>query len=205
MSRALILESSSHLIRRSGDSWSTTQFEPNITGPGSEFNPSAKNPIGNPEWPGRTTTHGRNWLGYMASEFNSSLTLVWNYAAGGSVINPAIVTPRLPTHSTLVKQVNWVNTTIGHRPDYAPWNSENTVAAVWFGLNDMTRSREFTNLTTVIPILVQGMFEQAQRLHTLGVRNFLFFELAREYSPFHAEETQTNVISSCRLDPILPD
>lgn len=159
-----------------GDSYSRTGFEFNKTGPGSEFNPSASNPFGNPEWPGNCTSKGKNWIGYMASEFNSTLTLAWTFGSGGSVIDPSIVPPR-PSRSTFVKQVQEFNASIGHRPAHAPWTPENAVAGMWFGSNDMTHSWKYPNLTVVMPNLVDGLLAQAQVLHSIGIRNFLFFEL----------------------------
>lgn len=115
----------------------------------------------------------------MASEFNTSLTLVWNFAAGGSTVSHAIVAPKT-NRTTLIKQVERFNATIGHKPEYAPWTAENTVACLWFGMNDMSRSRGWTNFTLVLPQVLEEIFVQAQVLHGLGLRHFLFFELPRE-------------------------
>ncbi|KAH6886914.1 hypothetical protein B0T10DRAFT_607746 [Thelonectria olida] len=169
-----------------GDSWTTVRFQSNLTGPGSDLNPSPSNPMGNPAWPGDTTSKGRNWLGYMSSEFNSTLTLNWNFAQHGSIIDWGIVPSWRADKLSFSQQIQEFNKTIGHRPNYAPWTSENTVASVWFGLNDMTNSRKWANLTVVIPDLVDGMLTHAQTLYGMGFRNFLFFELGPvPWAPFY--------------------
>ncbi|KAI5467239.1 hypothetical protein BGZ63DRAFT_418959 [Mariannaea sp. PMI_226] len=161
-----------------GDSWSRTGFQHNLTGPSSDANPSASNPIGNPKWPGETSTGGKNWIGYMISEFNSTLTLAWNFASGGCVIDRNLVRPRLETFGSFGQQIQAFNETIAQKPEYAPWTADNALAAIWFGINDLGRSYAFRNLTATVPRLVESLFDQAQTVYDLGLRQFMFLELA---------------------------
>ncbi|KAH6869781.1 hypothetical protein B0T10DRAFT_593305, partial [Thelonectria olida] len=163
----------------SGDSYSRTGFHYNLTGLNSKKNPSTKNPLGNPSWPGKTSTGGANWVGYFGTKFNSTLTLLWNYASSGCVIDRAVVPPRLPKYLTFVDQVGFFNASIANRPEYAPWTPENSAVGIWFGINELGRTKYFParNLTEVIPRMIESLGAQAQILHGIGLRNFAFLEI----------------------------
>lgn len=141
------------------------------------MNPRPENPVGMPEWPGKTSTGGRNWLGYMASEFNETTTVVWNYAESGATTHNATVPARLVEYIDLPIQVERFNRTIGSRPAHAAWAPDNSVASIWLGMNDVVATWQWTNLSAVMPILTERLVEQAQVLHGMGLRNFLFVEI----------------------------
>lgn len=146
--------------------------------------PSPKNPIGNPPLPGFTSSGGNNYITYMATELNDTLTLAYNFARSAAVVDAGIIPTRLNTTFTFGHQIIHFNDTIGHRPDYAAWTAENAVATIWFGMNDVPRS-----------VLMQGngsreqrliasnrrMFELTEILYDIGVRNFVFIEVPRKY------------------------
>ncbi|KAH6888448.1 hypothetical protein B0T10DRAFT_606838 [Thelonectria olida] len=160
-----------------GDSYSRTGFNWTLTGRGSKANPSAENPIGTPEWPGDTSTGGINWLGYMASHFNKTTTLVWNYASSGAVVDRTVVPPRRPIFIDFAEQVRQFKASIGQRPDYAPWTPDNAVAGIWLGLNDFGESFRWDNLSTITSLLSERLIGQSQVLYDIGLRNFLFIEI----------------------------
>lgn len=60
--------------------------------------PSSQNPIGNPAFPGKTSAGSRvtNWIGYIATEFNTTLTLVYIFTRSGSAIDSVVIPLRLP-------------------------------------------------------------------------------------------------------------
>lgn len=78
----------SHIVRRTptwpgfdkithwfvfGDSYSATNFDFN------GVQPSADNPLGNPAYPGTTTSNGPNYVDYLTTTYNKSLLLTYKY------------------------------------------------------------------------------------------------------------------------------
>lgn len=142
--------------------------------------PSAKNPLGNPRMPGITSSGGMNWAGYMATEFNSTLTLLYNFARSGSTVDAEVIPPRINNRFTFANQIVHFNDSIGHKPDYAPWTAENTVAAIWFGINDITLTYKKPGIGKKYINAVKRIFDLADILYGMGVRQFVFMEVPRK-------------------------
>ena len=158
----------------SGDSYSQTGF--NI----SSTKATASNPIGNPAFPGETTDNGINWIGHLVETYNTSLTLSYNFAYGGAVVNASIVAPLIETIKTMVDQVSEFTSNLEPTPTYAPWTSENSLFAIWFGINDIGNSYSKSNDTLVGEIL-DSYFALAQKLYDAGGRQFLFLTVPRKF------------------------
>ena len=187
------------LTERSGDSYTRGGMKLNYTythtGPGMyEMDrvdrvkgklpgPSAKNPLGNPKMPGKTSSGGMNWAGYMATEFNSTLTLLYNFARSGSTVDAEIIPPRIDKRFSFANQVVHFNDTIGHKPDYAVWTAENTVATIWLGINDITLSYKQRGIETKYNNAVWRIFDLSDMLYEMGIRQFVFIEAPRTYRP----------------------
>ncbi|KAL6365679.1 hypothetical protein LRP88_01680 [Fusarium phalaenopsidis] len=139
--------------------------------------PRAANPIGNPKWPGETSTGGKNWVGYMVSEFNHTLTLAYGFASSGAVVDPHLVKPNPYYAYCFQDQIRHFNMSIGHRPDYALWNVDNAVAAIWFGVNDVRLSFTENGTKKLMKATVKRLFELTHELHKLGLRQFVFLEV----------------------------
>ncbi|KAJ4317082.1 hypothetical protein N0V84_007535 [Fusarium piperis] len=178
--RASILEQ----MRRplAGDSFSRIGTQHNITGRWRQPGPCAANPIGNPRWPGKTSTGGKNWIGYMVSEFNHTLSLAYGFASSGAVVDRRLVTPRPHNAYCFRDQIRHLNMSIGHRPDYAPWNADNAVVAIWFGVNDVRLSYAQNGIKRLIESVVKRLFELTHELYNLGFRYFIFLEAPRKYT-----------------------
>jgi hypothetical protein len=148
--------------------------------------PSAKNPIGNPRLPGTTSSGGKNYITYMATEFNTTLTLAYTFARSASVIDSGIVPTRKNTTFTFGHQIIHFNDTIGHRPHYAAWTAENAVVTIWFGMNDVTRNLgkngHKSDEDKRLEAANRRMFELTEILYDIGIRNFVFIELPRKDS-----------------------
>ncbi|KAB8298706.1 hypothetical protein EYC80_000881 [Monilinia laxa] len=151
-----------------GDSYSQTDFD--ITG----TKPSADNPIGNPAFPGDTTDNGVNWIGHLVESHNSSLLLSYNFAFGGAVVDASIVAPYEDTVLTLVNQTAEFVENLSPAPSYAEWTADNSLFALWFGVNDIGNSYWLSNETDIISAIFDSYFAQAQLLYNAGGRNFLF-------------------------------
>lgn len=121
---------------------------------------------------------------YMASEFNKTTTLVYNFAASGAVTDKKTCPTRLHQYTDLAIQVQRFKHTIGSQPEYANWTAENSVASIWMGINDLGVSWQWQNLSTVVPQLTKRLVGQAQVLQDMGLRNFLFVEMPGERTRF---------------------
>jgi phospholipase/lecithinase/hemolysin len=151
-----------------GDSYSQTGFT--TTG----GYPSAANPIGNPAFPGYTTTNGDNWIGYLITQYNNSLLLSWNFAYGGATTSAALVTPYESTVLSLIDQVSEFSSSIASKPSYAPWTSADALFAIWIGVNDVGNAWGDSNWSTLAPEIISAYIGQVQILYNAGARNFLF-------------------------------
>jgi hypothetical protein len=183
------------LTDRSGDSYSRSGFRMNYTytrtGPQMDDmertdrpnlldSPRAENPIGNPEWPGKTSSGGQNWAMYMATEFNTTLTLAYIFARSGSVVDAEIIPPRRKSTFTFAHQIIHFKDSIGHRPHYAAWTAQNIVATIWFGLNDLSIAFNKKGRDDLLEAANQRMFELSEVLYDTGIRSFIFIEIPRK-------------------------
>jgi phospholipase/lecithinase/hemolysin len=190
------------LIITSGDSYSQTGF--NISG----SYPSATNPLGNPELPGQTTSGGLNWIGFLASQYNTSLILSFNFAYGGATTNASIVAPWSPSVLSLIDQVNLFSNSIASKPPSAPWNSHNTLAGIWMGINDIGGSYARPDLEMVLIEVMNSYFGQLQILYNAGIRNFMLLTVPRELFPhlfllIHHFRTLTFHITAMQKTPLM--
>ncbi|KAF6752242.1 hypothetical protein DFP72DRAFT_1171768 [Ephemerocybe angulata] len=103
-----------------GDSYTQTGFDP--TG----VLPSVGNPLGNPPYPGWTSTGGENWVDYVATKYNKSVLLTYNYAYGGAVINETLVTPWQPGLKHLTDQVAQFLEGAGPKKGGEKWTGANS-------------------------------------------------------------------------------
>jgi hypothetical protein len=118
------------LIRshNSGDSYSQTGFDPTLS------LPSSSNPLGNPTFPGYTTSGGPNWIGYYITQYNSSPVYSYNFASGGATTDAKLVTPFASTVLSFVDQVN-LYLKSSKTAGFTKWNAANSIFAVWIGVN----------------------------------------------------------------------
>lgn len=145
--------------------------------------PSASNPIGNPRLPGITSSGGKNWVINMATEYNITLTMAYIFARLGSTVDDRIIPPRLAERFTFGNQIIHFNDTIGHRPSYASWTAKNTVATIWFGINDLALAYTREGLEGIDNQLEEAnrrIFELTEILHDIGLRHFIFIEVPRK-------------------------
>ena len=162
------------LKNRSGDSYTTTGF--NDTG----VQPTPTNPLGNPTYPGYTAANGPNWVDFLTVKYNESKLLTYNLAYGGATINSALVAPYLPTVSSVAEQIEneWFPT-YARKPASAPWSSDNTLFAIFDGINDVGNSWYYgipatTSLNAAIFAVYHGLVDE---LYYAGARNFAFLNV----------------------------
>ncbi|EXM14401.1 SGNH hydrolase superfamily [Fusarium oxysporum f. sp. vasinfectum] len=149
-----------------GDSYSQTGF--NLTGD----KPSAKNPIGNPPLPGWTASGGYNWVGFAASTFNDSTLLSYNLAYGGATTASDLVKPFSPEVKSFQDQVGEFSAQLASKPSWAPWTANNTLVAVWIGVNDVGNSFWGSDTDQLYEKIMVRYFAQLKTLYDAGVRQF---------------------------------
>ncbi|KAK6362623.1 hypothetical protein TWF730_000079 [Orbilia blumenaviensis] len=152
-----------------GDSYTATGFS--ATG----NQPSAQNPLGNPTYPGQTTSNGPNWIDVVTVKYNRSLTYTYNFAVSGATIDNALVTSlNVPA---MTDQVNTWMTRYSSKPATAPWQSDNTMFSVFIGINDIGSSYSRSDINTFIDTLLTAKFKLLDKIYTSGGRNFLFHNI----------------------------
>lgn len=151
-----------------GDSYSQTGFEISST------KASASNPLGNPAFPGYTTDNGINWVGHLVHTYNTSLTLSYNFAYGGATVDASLVAPYESTVLSLVDQTSEFSNNVASKPSYAPWTSENSLFAIWLGVNDVGNSYGSSGQAALQTKILNQYIAQAQIMYNAGGRNFAF-------------------------------
>jgi hypothetical protein len=118
----------------SGDSYTSTGF--NVRGP----QPNPGNPLGNPAYPGATSSNGPNYVDFLSSTYNQSYIQTYCFGYGGATIDPAL----LPSPYGLIVQSFEQQVTESFLPFYThgevPWSAEDTLFTVFFGINDVILS-----------------------------------------------------------------
>ncbi|CAG9936829.1 unnamed protein product [Clonostachys rosea f. rosea IK726] len=159
-----------------GDSYSRTGFD--IKGD----KPTTKNPLGNPAMPGKTSSGGKNWIGYVLEEKNKDHdTLSWNFASGGATVDKSIIVGSKSNVQSFTEQVKSFQDTVGKKPDYAKWDGDSAAVGVWMGLNDLGTSYYRKNSTKVIEKSVDKYFEELESLYKTGIRKFFLLQVPPTY------------------------
>ncbi|KAF3932944.1 hypothetical protein ABW20_dc0101913 [Dactylellina cionopaga] len=152
-----------------GDSYTATGFS--ATG----NQPSPQNPLGNPNYPGQTTSNGPNWIDVVTVKYNRSTTLTYNFAVSGASIDNSLVgSSGIPS---VTDQVNTWTTRYSTKPATAPWQSGNAMFSCFIGINDIGSSYSRSDINTFIDTLLTAEFKLIDKLYTAGGRNFLFFSI----------------------------
>jgi phospholipase/lecithinase/hemolysin len=174
---ATVAQAANYLITF-GDSYSQTGFDVN------QSKPSAANPLGNPTYPGWTSSGGPNWVGYLVKDFNATSLYSYNFAYGGATVNASLVKPYQPTVLSLIDQVQQFSKSIASKPSYAPWTANNSLFGIWMGVNDVGNSWWLENETALLGEIVSDYFEQVEILFQAGARNFVFLSVPRKSPSF---------------------
>lgn len=182
-----IREERQKLTRPSGDSYSTTGFNPSGAQPASY----PANPIGNPALPGNTTDNGANWLGVVLSKHAPPDTLAYDYGAIGAVVNMSRLEPYGAPGQNFDDQVRMFF------DGRANWSSSPSVFVVWFGVNDvkdypLVDERAAMQPQSLYNDIMNDYFGQLSMLYQAGAREFLLLEVPRE-SLFLCHDTRQPV------------
>ncbi|KAL9616997.1 MAG: hypothetical protein Q9160_008187 [Pyrenula sp. 1 TL-2023] len=151
-----------------GDSYSQTGW----TTSGAQASP--QNPIGNPPFPGWTTSGGPNWLGFYITQYNKSVTYSYNFAYGGATTDASLATPYDPSVLSFIDQTSDFSASLAKKPSYAPWTSTNALFAIWMGVNDVGMDWSMSNWSSLVEQIMTRYFQQVQIMYNAGGRKFLF-------------------------------
>lgn len=123
---------------------------------------------------------GPNWIDVDTVVYNKSLTMTYNYAFPGAVIDKSLVAiPLAPFIISMTDQVNEFLATAAKRSASTPWSSENTLFSIWIGINDIGNSYSNNGSRSAFSdVLLNAEFTLVEKLvsHLLTyIRNCLMF------------------------------
>lgn len=85
----------------------------------------------------------------------------------------------------MIDQVKQFSGSVASKPSYASWTADNSLFAVWMGVNDVGNSYYKSNETELLGMIMEDYFEQVEIMFTAGARNFAFLNVPRKF-PFQA-------------------
>lgn len=155
-----------------GDSWTTTRFYP-----GGE-QPSTSNPLGNPAFPGNTSSSGPNYVGYLATQYNHSFIKVYDLAFGGSTIDAGIHHPFLYWldffHQLKDSFLRYYTKTDNTITSPLGWTPQNSLFSTFFGINDVMI---FNRSNPHFDQLFETYENVIGKLYDASARNFLIINV----------------------------
>ncbi|KAK8167879.1 hypothetical protein BKA80DRAFT_52415 [Phyllosticta citrichinensis] len=159
-----------------GDSYTTIGF--NVT----KNQPSPSNPLGNPAFPGLTSSNGPNYVGYLTTKYNASLIQTVDLAFWGATVDDSLIAAYSPIVKSVKEQV-----ATEFFPYYTTqtkgWASQDTLFSVFIGINDVANSYRVKN-TSAYPLVFNEYGALVEQLYGVGARNFLFLNVPPvQYSP----------------------
>ncbi|KAH7324852.1 GDSL-like Lipase/Acylhydrolase [Stachybotrys elegans] len=142
-----------------GDSYSTTGFS--IHGDA----PSVHNPLGNPHFPGYTTSGGRNWVGYLIDRVESARLLTYNFAVSAATTDSSIV------HTWAESAVDdQVDLFVQHVSNNS-WTPDKALAIIWVGINDLGHPY-WDEVVPPIDRVITRYAELLEILYAQGLRHY---------------------------------
>ncbi|TGJ84307.1 hypothetical protein E0Z10_g4460 [Xylaria hypoxylon] len=170
-----------------GDSYSTTNSWAGGTAP------SASNPIGNPSFPGQTTSAGLNWVGQAIAKQNTSLIFAYDFAVTGATTDKEIVDTY--AQYNFDDQVETLFSTY-LSGSAVPWKSAaDVLVAVWCGINDVGEPF-WDGISSPIDTILDRYFGLLDTLYAKGLRNYVLFTVPPfDRAPAIIYESATRVAS----------
>ncbi|KAL1895425.1 hypothetical protein Sste5346_005231 [Sporothrix stenoceras] len=156
--------------------------------------PSIDNSLGNPAYPGWTSSNGPNWVDYLTVDYNASRLLTYNLAFGGATVDSDIIKPYQDSVLSLKDQVHSEflpgytshgnsdtdnSETHPSAPNAPAWKGSDSVFAIWIGINDVgnsySKGPEGVNGTKATNARIFDVYSgMVDLLYNAGARNFVF-------------------------------
>ncbi|EME43722.1 carbohydrate esterase family 16 protein [Dothistroma septosporum NZE10] len=154
-----------------GDSYTATLFNT------SDTQPSLSNPMGNPAYPGTTTSGADNWIDVVVYNSTRNDTVAYNYATGANMVNITACQGQAYAASGPVKELNDQMALFKQLPTTVKWNATNSVFFNFFGINDISvqvySGRSYTNATIILAPDIDNYFSQMGAQYSMGARRFV--------------------------------
>lgn len=137
--------------------------------------------MGNPVYPGYTSSNGPNWIDYLTVQYNASLLQTYNMAYGGATVDAALVAPYQPSVLSLSDQVEKL-----FFPAYGSkkatsqspaWTSSDSLFSIFIGINDVGNSYYVSDTATLNKKILDVYAGLVNMLYNAGARNFLFINV----------------------------
>ncbi|KAI5475268.1 cellulose-binding GDSL lipase/acylhydrolase, carbohydrate Esterase Family 16 protein [Pseudohyphozyma bogoriensis] len=151
-----------------GDSYTYNGYDPRITS-----EPRRQVPI--------TTTGGRNWIQFIASQTAGGENQLYDLARSGATVDRDLVPD--DGAPTFFRQVVAWERRFELGRSIVEWQPETTLFAIWFGINDIGLgwALEDSDMRTLIPDILDVYDKQVQKLYAGGARNFLLLSIPPTY------------------------
>lgn len=182
-----------------GDSYTDTRFLVSGT------QPNAVNPLGNPAFPGRTFSNGRNWLDFLVYAHNDSQVFAYNFAKGGASVD-SFGNANSPFRPFDIQVQNlWMpkygskmnSTRTSNLTESTPkWSGDDSLFTMFFGINDINLSYRLPqdNRTMLHDTTFRTYAHLVDVLYKDGARNFLFMNIpAVHRAPFTVNANNSDV------------
>lgn len=162
------------LILRSGDSYTATGFS------FSGSLPSLANPIGNPAFPAESSSGGAGWISDLTGTYNRSLTLSYDLAVSGAVVDKSLINPSTAATVDLVGQTTIWDDNAKHHQHTGSWTADNSLCVIWFGVNDIEQGYTTSDPDSLYEKDMSAYFTHAIHLYDSGLKNFAFLGVPRK-------------------------
>ncbi|KAK6504516.1 hypothetical protein TWF506_002710 [Arthrobotrys conoides] len=150
-----------------GDSYTYNGFNP------WGAQPSTSNPLGNPAFPGDTTSGGANYIGLTVSTYKKSDLFAYGFGISGATIDPALAYPT-QGRALDVEISMWIQQYSNQATVGVPWTSDNTLFSLFFGVNDITVTMARTDMDTYTDKILGSFMNHTNTLYSYGARKFMF-------------------------------
>lgn len=114
---------------------------------------------------------------FLTTTFNETLTETVNFAYSGATLDSTLVAQYLSTVPSVQQQIDIEYIPeYSTKPDFLPWESNDTLFGIFIGINDIINSYTAQNasLNALIFDVYAGLVDQ---LYQTGARNFLFLNV----------------------------
>jgi hypothetical protein len=113
---------------------------------------------------------------YLTGTFNRTLTYTYDFAYNCATVDSHLVAPCNSDVTSIAQQVDEFRTGFVRKETEGGRNwfgGQNTLAAIWIGINDAHRSWEKPNATEIMGQVVDRYFELVDDLVQLGLKNIV--------------------------------
>ncbi|KAK6538444.1 hypothetical protein TWF694_010029 [Orbilia ellipsospora] len=150
-----------------GDSYTYTGFNEWGT------QPSTSNPLGNPTFPGDTTSGGANYVGLAITTYKKSTLFGYSLGISGATVDPTLA---FPTQGRALdaEMTIWISQYSNPATMGVPWTGANALFSMFFGVNDITVTMARTDMDTYTDLILTSLMNQTNTLYNYGARKFMF-------------------------------